>query len=485
MKLRNLIFIPVLLLVMVCNLMSCGVDRWSEYAEMTALDNWVDTVMRKHYLWYKDIPSYNKLNQFQAPDAYLTSLLSKNDNKFSFADTVLSAPLPTYGFDYTLVKNSQIDTAYHALITYIIPGSAAEKAGLKRGEWIIKMGPQYISKKYEKRLLQGTKAIELTVGQWQKVVSKESGKATEDLYDVVATGTKQMPAATVVVDNPVHLYKILTLSNGEKVGYLMYNSFTAGTKEEPEKYNNELRQISKELQAANIQGLILDFRYNKGGTIDCVQLLSTLIVPSNFLNTDMASLEYNDLNSKKNKTLKFDSKVLKEGVNLNLNTIIVLTTGTTAGAPEMLMNSINKKATKLISIGSATKGQYVATERFVNDTYHWAINPAVCTVYNSEKETFIGGFAATQSINEWSDYNKVLPFGDPKEALLSVAIGVLDGTYQPPTPTNSGTSRSIVPVFNSVNSSIINSTGQPKTRLPKIVSSTASRKFIQGLQIHE
>lgn len=484
MKLRKLIFIPVLFLIMMCNLVSCGVDRWPAYAEMTALDNWIDTVMRKNYLWYKDIPSYNKLNQFQAPDAYLKSLLSKNDNQFSFIDTVLSAPLPTYGFDYTLVKNSQIDTAYHALITYIIPGSAADNAGLKRGDWIIKMGPQYISKKYEKRLLGGTKAIELTVGKWQVVTPKASGKATEDLYDVVATGTKQMPAATSVTDNPVHQYKILTLSNGKKMGYLMYNSFTAGTKDEPEKYNNQLRVISKEFKAANIEGLILDMRYNEGGSINCVQLLSTLIIPSTFLNTDMASLEYNDLKSQKNRTLQFDSKVIKDGANLNLNTIVVITTGTTAGAPEMLMNSINKKATTLISIGSATKGQNVATERFVNDTYHWAVNPAVCTVYNSAKQTFVGGFAASKSASEWSDYTKVLPFGDPKEALLSVAIGVLDGT-NPITPAKPASSRTITLEDDVINSPIVRSSKHSRTEQLKIVSSSASRKFIKGMQIHE
>ncbi len=32
----------------------------------------------------------------------------------------------------------------------------------------------------------------------------------------------------------------------------MYNSFTAGTNSDPEKYNNELRQMSEELARQNI-----------------------------------------------------------------------------------------------------------------------------------------------------------------------------------------------------------------------------------------
>ena len=38
----------------------------------------------------------------------------------------------------------------------------------------------------------------------------------------------------------------------------MYNSFTAGTKAEPEKYNNELRSVSQKFKEAGVQAVILD-----------------------------------------------------------------------------------------------------------------------------------------------------------------------------------------------------------------------------------
>lgn len=43
----------------------------------------------------------------------------------------------------------------------------------------------------------------------------------------------------------------------------MYNSFTAGTKAEPEKYNNELRSVSQKFKEAGVQAVILDLRYNE------------------------------------------------------------------------------------------------------------------------------------------------------------------------------------------------------------------------------
>ena len=40
----------------------------------------------------------------------------------------------------------------------------------------------------------------------------------------------------------------------------MYNSFTAGTNSDPDKYNNELRQISQEFKTAGVKYVILDLR---------------------------------------------------------------------------------------------------------------------------------------------------------------------------------------------------------------------------------
>ena len=79
----------------------------------------------------------------------------------------------------------------------------------------------------------------------------------------------------------------------------MYNSFTAGTKAEPEKYNNELRSVSQKFKEAGVQAVILDLRYNEGGSMDCVQLLGTILTSADRLGEPMAYLEYNDKNTDK------------------------------------------------------------------------------------------------------------------------------------------------------------------------------------------
>ena len=414
---------------------SCGDDRWAEYKDKVVLDTWIDSIMRQDYIWYKEIPAYDRLNQFVPPAEYLNKLLSANDQNYSFADSVKETPTPSFGFDYALVRKTDNDTAFNALITYIIPESPAAKAGIKRGEWIMNVNNRLISKKTEKELLQGLNRVALTIGEYKKIAPPKGSKLEEDYYDVViAREGVAMESPIILKDNPIHVYKTFLLTTGEKVAYLMYNSLIGGTADDPECYNNQLRQISKAFAQDNIKSLILDLRRNKGGTLPCAQLLSTLLAPEEYLTRTMAYIEYNDKNSAKNKTLTFDKELIGNGANLNLGTVVVIISGETAGAAELIINALNEKTHRLISIGSTTKGQNVATERFVNKAFNWAINPAVCLVYNSEKKTQSGGFIAKYPISEESDYLRYKPFGDPNEILLNTAIGVLEGTYPPPTP---------------------------------------------------
>ena len=109
-KLRKIILIPALIFVSISGFFSCGVDRWPEYAHQTALDTWMYDIMQQNYLWYQDLPSYDDVNLFLEPASFLSKVKSKSDS-YSFVDSVMETPLPTYGFDYSLVRSVDIDTA--------------------------------------------------------------------------------------------------------------------------------------------------------------------------------------------------------------------------------------------------------------------------------------------------------------------------------------------------------------------------------------
>ncbi len=384
MKLRKLLLFPLPGLLVLTSLFSCGEDRWKEYYPLTGRDLWMDSLMREVYLWYEDIPASKGLNYFQGPEAFLKSILSKNDKGFSTVDTIMDTPLPSYGFDYTLYKIATSDTTYNALVSYVAKNSPAEEAGLERGSWIMLVDGDSITKKTEERLMDGG-ARTLHIGKYVIVKDEnnedtegdtetEDGDSedTEDDEDDKGVGVIQeigdvtLPAVRPVTESPVYVNGVIALEGTDyKIAYLAYNSFTAGTAESNEKYNNELRTFSQQCKQLNINNFILDLRYNSGGEMECVQLLADILVPADRLESPFAFLQYNDT--------------------------------------------------------------------FINPKYPWALRPVVCEVFNSNGEAnYSTGFKPDISINETSYLQYYLPLGDPNEILLNTALGVIAGAIELP-----------------------------------------------------
>lgn len=442
MKRRKLLLFPLLGFLTLTSLFSCGENRWKEYYPLTGRDLWMDSLMREVYLWYEDIPPSKSLNYFQEPEDFLKSILSGNDKGFSTVDSIIDAPLPSYGFDYTLYKVATSDTTYNALVSYVAKNSPAEEAGLQRGNWIMLIDGDSITKNTEERLTDGGVRT-LRVGKYVMVKEeggedKETGDKEETEEDksvgvIQEIGDITLPGVRSVTEPAIYTTKFVQLEGTDhKIAYLAYNSFSAGTAENKEKYNNELRAFSQKCRQADVNNFILDLRYNPGGEMECVQLLADILVPADKLESPFAFLQYNDKQSAKNRDLILDSQLLQGGTNLNLSKVYIITGSTTAGAAEMLINCLKPYMT-VVLIGQTTKGEYVATENYINPKYPWALRPVVCEVFNSKGEAdYSAGFKPDIPINEASYLQYYLPLGDFNEILLNTAIGVIAGVIEIP-----------------------------------------------------
>lgn len=409
-------------IIALTSLFSCGVDRWSEYQSETGLDLWIDSVMRQEYLWAEEMPASKDLNYFLEPEAFFKKLLSSKDKNYSTADTLDNEPVLSYGFNYTLYKLADNDTAYNALITYVVPQSPASSAGLQRGDWLMMMNKGYITKRNETSLLTGG-SKEFMVGKYV-VATDEEG---EEIEVIQANREVVVNAASAITDTPIHTSKIYTNGNGKTVGYLCYSSFTAGTAADKELYNNELRNLFSQQKAYGVNEFVLDLRYNSGGEMACAQLLSTMLAPADRMNSAWATLKYNNKQVGKNKELALNPELIQTGANLNLSTVYILTTKETAAASEMVINCL-KPYMDVVLIGETTQGENVATETFTNRQFNWSIHPVVCEVYNSKGESnYANGFAPNYSINEFTDLRYFLPLGNQQEALLNKALSLIAG----------------------------------------------------------
>ena len=236
-KRSRLLFIPFFFITLILNLSSCGEDRWPEYAAETAQDEWIDSIMRKNYLWYQEIPQSKYLNYFSAPSTFLQSLLYRaQDNLYSYVDTVQIVPEPTYGYNYIIQKALDNDTAYYALVSYVLPDSPASDAGLKRGDWIMKVDGEVILRTNQVELLDSGDAMDLTIGKYEMETVEDEDGGTSTVAKVVETGETWMAAIRSVENNPIHYYTVLTTEAGIKLGYMVYSRFEDGTYASPEKY---------------------------------------------------------------------------------------------------------------------------------------------------------------------------------------------------------------------------------------------------------
>ena len=430
MKIKNRLILPLIVFITIIQLVSCGVDRWPEYAKETARDQWIDSVMRENYLWYYTIPKSSSLNYFTAPSTFLQSILYKaEDNQYSYVDTLYYQPLPSYGFNYQLQKGTENDTAYYALVNYVLPNSPASAAGLERSNWIITVNNEVITSKNATKLLGTDDAMLLEIGKYETVpATEEDGVAS---WTVVKTGTADVSAARSVVNNPIHYYTTITTATGVKLGYLVYSKFESGTLTNSDVYTKQLLEVSNYFANEGVTHFALDLRYNSGGSFDCSQLMATLLAPTEALGTTYATLTYNNKLSEKDGSILYDRQLISGGSNLNIRQGFVMTSSqTSASIAGVFLNCISPLK-RWALVGTSLTCCGMTTEQFINPTFNWAVNPIVCYVANSEDETGQGGsFTPNVAVSETSNLATFLPFGDPNETLLKAVIDMIDGVTE-------------------------------------------------------
>jgi C-terminal processing protease CtpA/Prc len=157
---------------------------------------------------------------------------------------------------------------------------------------------------------------------------------------------------SVYYENPIYKTEVFNLDN-ENVAYLMYNGFIAD-------YESQLNIAFGNLQSQNIQHLVLDLRYNPGGSVKTAATLGSMI--TGMTSGVFARLQYNDDLQNNNTNYNFSSSLALGGSinSLNLNKIYVLTTGSSASASEMIINSLSPYI-DVIQIGTKTVGKSQAS----------------------------------------------------------------------------------------------------------------------------
>lgn len=334
-------------------LMACGEDRSGEYYALIASKTWIYETMQQNYLFYEDIPAEESLDFFQTPETFLKNAASSRDQKngtlFSHIDSVnVSRALsssPTFGYEAALIRTGSGDYAIRVLYTQ--PGSPAEEAGLKRGDWIIAANNKKIgSGDYSKYVSAPTQSYTFTLGNY-------NGEGFDTL------GVTEIPAPRYIEETNLMKTSFITAGN-RTAAYILYNSFGADDTE-------TLQNMFVEIAAHQPNDIILDLRYNPGGYVSTSQLLSTLLAPQNAMGQTFLNMTYNDKIAKTESYL-FEPSLIPGGTPLAYENLYIITSNNTASASEIVINCLRPYLKeRLLQVGTATFGKNVAQSLFTDE----------------------------------------------------------------------------------------------------------------------
>ena len=431
------IFKIVLLFIVFSLTFSCFEDNDDSISGTTDIKDFVWNAMNFAYLYKDNSPDLANdrfasegdyqsfLNGYETPEELFESLVYDREtvDRFSWItsdyialEQQFSGVTKTNGaeFNFYYIPGSTSDV--FGIVRMVQPNSNASTNNLVRGQIFNKIDGISLTEDNLQTLL-GSENYTLHLATYNN-----NGTEIQD-DDNLTDGTETITLTkTIFSENPIFKSEIFSLNN-ENVGYLMYNGFVAD-------YDGQLNTIFAEFQAQNIQHLILDLRYNPGGSVNSASVLGSMI--TGISNEVFAKLQYNSDLQNNNRNYNFTS-TLSEGVSINtvgLNKVHVITTGSSASASEMIINSL-RSYIDVVQIGTTTVGKSQASvtlydspdysRQGANPGHLYAVQPLVAITVNKDNEAVPStGLIATIEVKENVSNYGVL--GEVNEPLLAAAL---------------------------------------------------------------
>ena len=400
------------------------------------VNDWILGNMQQYYYWNEKIPA--NPDKTLAPKKFYESLLNTysatgnpDGDRFSWiqesADELkasLNGETKTDGLEFKWYLRTAGSSDVIGKVLYVQKNSPAAQAGLMRGDIFYQVNGQT-----------------LNTGNYQDLFYGSGDTKTYTLAKVDATNTivntttTKQTTAVVYQANPVFLDSVYTVK-GKTIGYFVYNQFATGpTGSSDHTYDNQVDAVFSRFKAKGVTDLVLDFRYNPGGYVTAAQNLASSVAKG----VDPSKIFYK---KEYNKTLTpellksygadwFNGYFLQKASNIgnNLRSLIVLTTGGTASASELVINGL-KPFMDVSTIGTTSYGKNVGSITISDDTgrIKWGMQPIVTKSFNALGQSdYSTGFKPAVEVKEYT--NEVWKqLGDVNESLLSAAIARITGS---------------------------------------------------------
>ena len=404
--------------------------------------------MNLWYFWQAEVPNLAD-DRFSSDAAYTRFLeatpnpeeffnsLKFNEDRFSGEDSDytslvnrLNGISKNNGMEFGLVRFGDGDDIF-GYVRYILPGSDAASKNIQRGDIFTRVNGQSLF----------ANRTNSSINNFDLFSNDNYTLGMADIVDNTIVNNDTEVALSKVenfVENPIFISNTFNV-NGTIVAYLMYNGFTRD-------FDTELNNVFGDFVAAGATELVLDMRYNGGGSVNTSRLLSSMIYGTNT----------NDLYIRQRWNSKIQDQLSAEQLEdyfannvggatlntLNLNKVYVLATNSSASASELVMNGLAPYV-DVIHIGETTRGKnefsitlvddeansfiYSSSrEGNINQDNSWALQPLVGRNENADGFfDYTSGLVPDIILEE--DLANLGVLGDVNEPLLARALQEISG----------------------------------------------------------
>jgi len=343
----------------------------------------VNNLFHTEYLWFDEVADVD-YNAYDTPQALIDALKVPQD-KWSFMitksqyDDMVNQKTAGFGFGYT-----------DGFLIYLVRIDSPAWGHLQRGDIILSINGE--------------------------TATNENIAAVSQNLNVATTFTVRRNGSEILltVTPKEYTFKVTMgkIFNNTTTGYLRYDAFTDASYHE---YEAEFTKF----KAKRITDLIVDLRYNGGGSVEAASgLLDNFI--KGHAGEQQVTLDWNINNKSKNTSYEFDAD---QDNDLDLSRVIFLVTKNSASASELVISALKPYLgdAYVVTIGDYTHGKPVGMGgKVFENNYYFLIN---FYVKNKAGEvTSLNGITPTCPAKD--DLTHLM--GDPDEIMIKTALHYID-----------------------------------------------------------
>lgn len=388
-----------------------------------------DVAVLKENYFASQAEKNNYFSTISSPEALFKKFMSSQD-RFSYLienykemDKMYSGTTSTTGMEFGLVNYCNGCSEVLGYVRNVLPGSNADENGVKRGMIFNRISGQQLTTSNYSSLLAGTT---YTIG-----LAKIEDNNVSNLPQEITLSKKSHSS------NPVVISKTLDI-DGTKVGYLYYNSFDA-------EFDEELNTAFGDFKGNGITDLVLDLRYNGGGSVRTATDLAAMITgqfPGKVFMKEKWNEKYQAYYEQQDpqSLLNNFNKSLRTGTainSLNLSRVFVLTTKASASASELIINGLDPYI-NVIHIGDVTTGKFQASVTLYDSPNFSEESAALKTSHTYAMQPLVLKSLNANNVSDYSnglnpdllqreDITNLGTLGDVNEPLLKTTIDYIKG----------------------------------------------------------